>query len=116
MSNYLILAISPESTENLIALGWFMGTVLCLAAVATVRDWAKRFRNNWLLLLMAPPGAVLAYEACLFLKAVVVGIVKAPLMDWLTLVAAIFTWYFLVPALAKTACRVKDWIDRQRST
>ena len=93
-----------------------MGTVLSLAAVVTVRDWVKRFRNNWLLLLMVPPGAVLAYEGWLFLKAMIVGIVKAPLMDWLTLIAAIFTWYILVPFVAKTACAVKDWMERRKST
>lgn len=98
--------ISPETKGNLILFGWFMGNVLCLAAIVVIRDWAKRLRNWWLLLLAVPPSAVLAYQAWVFSKAFIIEMLR----EWRAVL--ILAWILLTLYLWM---RGNDYRERARS-
>jgi len=49
-------------------IGWYMLTVLCLAAIGELRSQAHLRKNKWLLLFAVPPLALLTYEAWFILR------------------------------------------------
>ena len=84
-----------------------MLTAICLAAVGTVRGWAKRRQNKSLLWFLIPPVAVLLYEAWFLLKLFTLGIMR----EWREFF--VFAWILLTLYLW---VRGNDYRERAKST
>src|ERR1700730_11801944 len=79
-------------SKDIVGVLWFVGTVLCMAAVGQIRRWAYLRRNRWLLLFLIPPVAVLVYEGWFVLK-VVTRDVARNWLGWFGLGWGALTWY-----------------------